>query len=222
MTKWVIYILTNPSFPEYVKIWYADATNQRLSQLNRSECIPFAFRIFAYYKVDERLTDMKLHKMIDKLNPNLRAIENFNWKKRVREFFAMDAEDAYSILETIAEINWMKKNLVKVNPTEKEQESEKIAREVEQKCREKAKSFSFYSIWIKDWDEIYFTRDPEKKAKVISDVKVEYEWETMTLSWLAAKLLGKNSSKWVWWPDFFSYNWKKINDIRRELWLINF
>ena len=222
MTKWVIYILTNPSFPEYVKIWYADDINQRLSQLNRSECIPFAFRIFAYYKVDERLTDMKLHKMIDKLNPNLRAIENFNWKKRVREFFAMDAEDAYSILETIAEINWMKKNLVKVNPTEKEQESEKIAREVEQKCREKAKSFSFYSIWIKDWDEIYFTRDPEKKAKVISDVKVEYEWETMTLSWLAAKLLGKNSSKWVWWPDFFSYNWKKINDIRRELWLINF
>ena len=222
MTKWVIYILTNPSFPEYVKIWYADDINQRLSQLNRSECIPFAFRIFAYYKVDERLTDMKLHKMIDKLNPNLRAIENFNWKKRVREFFAMVAEDAYSILETIAEINWMKKNLVKVNPTEKEQESEKIAREVEQKCREKAKSFSFYSIWIKDWDEIYFTRDPEKKAKVISDVKVEYEWETMTLSWLAAKLLGKNSSKWVWWPDFFSYNWKKINDIRRELWLINF
>ena len=47
----VIYILTNPSFPEYVKIGYADDVNQRLAQLNRSECIPFAFRIYATYEV---------------------------------------------------------------------------------------------------------------------------------------------------------------------------
>ena len=35
----VIYILTNPSFPEYVKIGYANDINRRLQQLNRSECI---------------------------------------------------------------------------------------------------------------------------------------------------------------------------------------
>ena len=38
----VIYILTNPSFPEYVKIGYADNVESRLKQLNNSECIPFA------------------------------------------------------------------------------------------------------------------------------------------------------------------------------------
>ena len=43
----VIYILTNPSFPEYVKIGYADDIDKRLQQLNRSECIPFAFRVYA-------------------------------------------------------------------------------------------------------------------------------------------------------------------------------
>ena len=32
--KGVIYILTNPSFPEYVKIGYADDVNARLKQLN--------------------------------------------------------------------------------------------------------------------------------------------------------------------------------------------
>ena len=37
----VIYILTNPSFPEYVKIGYADDIDRRLQQLNRSECIPY-------------------------------------------------------------------------------------------------------------------------------------------------------------------------------------
>ena len=55
----VIYILTNPSFPEYVKFGYADDVNRRLKELNRSECIPFAFRLFAYYEVSNRLSDKK-------------------------------------------------------------------------------------------------------------------------------------------------------------------
>ena len=42
--KNVIYILTNPSFPQYVKIGYADNVESQLKQLNNSECIPFAFR----------------------------------------------------------------------------------------------------------------------------------------------------------------------------------
>lgn len=48
----VIYILTNPSFPDYVKIGYADDVQKRLKELNRSECIPFAFRLYAYYEED--------------------------------------------------------------------------------------------------------------------------------------------------------------------------
>ena len=67
----VIYILTNPSFPEYVKIGYADDIDKRLQQLNRSECIPFAFRVYATYEVNSRLSDLKIHSIIDKLNPNL-------------------------------------------------------------------------------------------------------------------------------------------------------
>ena len=59
--KGVIYILTNPSFPEYVKIGYADDVNKRLAQLNRSECTPYAFRVYATYEVDQRLDDLKLH-----------------------------------------------------------------------------------------------------------------------------------------------------------------
>jgi len=82
--KGVIYILTNPSFPEYVKIGYADDVKKRLQQLNRSECIPFAFRIYATYGVADRLSDIQIHSIIDSLNPNLRAIENFEGKKRVK------------------------------------------------------------------------------------------------------------------------------------------
>ena len=41
MATGVIYILTNPSFPEYVKIGYAKDLEKRMNQLNRSETIPF-------------------------------------------------------------------------------------------------------------------------------------------------------------------------------------
>ncbi len=77
----VIYILTNPSFPEYVKIGYANDINRRLQQLNRSECIPFAFRVYATYEVSSRLSDLKIHSIIDKLNSNLRSVESFNGKR---------------------------------------------------------------------------------------------------------------------------------------------
>lgn len=54
--------------------------DSRLKQLNNSECIPFALRIYATYEVEERLTDLKLHALIDQLNPNWRSIDNVDEK----------------------------------------------------------------------------------------------------------------------------------------------
>ena len=127
----VIYILTNPSFPEYVKIGYADDLNKRLKELNRSECIPFAFRVYAVYEVNERLKDIAIHNMIDSINPTLRAIETFDGKKRKKEFYAMTADDAFAILETIATISGTVDRLHKLTPEGHEILDEKIASEVE-------------------------------------------------------------------------------------------
>ena len=90
-----IYILTNPSFPQYVKIGYATDVKQRLAELNRSTAVPFAFRVYATYEVDSALSDKKLHAILDKLNPDLRSTEEVDGKKRVREFYAMPPEDVY-------------------------------------------------------------------------------------------------------------------------------
>lgn len=129
--KGVIYILTNPSFPKYVKIGYSDNVNKRLEELNRSECIPFAFRLYAYYKVENRLSDKKVHELIDGLNPELRSVENINGKERKREFYAMPKEQAYSILKSIATINNLEDNLVLVEPTKEEIEDEEEAADIE-------------------------------------------------------------------------------------------
>ena len=100
-----IYIFTNPSFPQYVKIGYATDVKQRLDELNRSTAVPFAFRVYATYEVDSALSDKKLHSILDRLNPELRSTEEVDGKRRIREFYAMTPEDAFSILEAIAEIN---------------------------------------------------------------------------------------------------------------------
>ena len=100
-----IYILTNPSFPEYVKIGYADDVNKRVQQLNSSEAVPFSFHIYATFDVIERLTDKKLHDFIDKINPDLRSKEKVGDKIRVREFYHIQADDIYSAFESMAEVN---------------------------------------------------------------------------------------------------------------------
>lgn len=127
----VVYILTNPSFPEYVKIGYADDIERRLKDLNRSECIPYAFRVFATYRVSERLSDVAIHNMIDSINPHLRAIETFDGKKRKKEFYAMTADDAYAILETIAKISGTTRRLRYCTPEGHEIIDEKNAADVE-------------------------------------------------------------------------------------------
>ena len=125
-----IYIMTNPSFPEYVKIGYATDVQQRLDELNRSSAVPFAFRIYATYEVDSALSDKRLHSILDKLNPELRSMEEVDGKKRVREFYAMTPEDAYSILEAIAEINGYKHRLKKWKATAAEKKDEEMAQEI--------------------------------------------------------------------------------------------
>lgn len=156
----VIYILTNPSFPEYVKIGYADDLDKRLKQLNRSECIPFAFRVYAVYEVHERLQDVAIHNMIDSINPTLRAIETFDGKKRKKEFYAMTADDAYSILETIAKISGTTGRLRRMTPEGHEITDEVIAEEVENGVVYTEEAFlnraddNIKSLYIKIRDEL--------------------------------------------------------------------
>lgn len=213
-TKGVIYILTNPSFPDYVKIGYADDINVRLKQLNRSECIPFAFRIYATYEVDSRLSDIKVHSIIDKLNPDLRSIDTFNGQKRKKEFYAMSPEDAYEILEAIADINGMTDRLKRYNMSDAEANDKKMAEDVEKNNSGKAANFTFSMCGIKAGEIIEYCNDPSITATVVDEKHVEYAGQTMTLTALAKILLGAKYS--VAGPRFFKYKGEWLNDLRNK------
>ena len=213
----VIYILTNPSFPEYVKIGYADDIDKRLQQLNRSECIPFAFRVYATYEVNSRLSDLKIHSIIDKLNPNLRSIENFNGKQRVREFYAMSPEDAYSILEAIAEIHGRADKLKRIAMDETQKKAEETAQEIEEEHKERLSPFTFSKCNIPAGAFVSWYDDPDMQFKVLDEKTVEYKGKPFSLSALAALILGKDSSAGIAGPRYFKYKGEWLNDIRHRL-----
>lgn len=62
-----------------------------------------------------KFLDLSLHDLIDKLNPELRSIDNFDGKERKREFYAMSPEEAYSLLECIAKISRTEDRLKKMS-----------------------------------------------------------------------------------------------------------
>ncbi len=206
----VIYILTNPSFPDYVKIGYADNIEQRLRQLNNSECIPFAFRAYAMYEVRDRLTDKVLHGLIDNLNPDLRSLDSFDGKKRVREFYAMSAEEAYNLLDAIAKISGTTDRLKKLTPEGHEQEDEKIAREISEVTRRK--NFNFAEYGIQPGAELVFIEDERIRPVVVDDRRITYAGETTSVSALAQKLKGLTHP--IQGTLYFTYNGEILTDLR--------
>lgn len=213
MMTGVIYILTNPSFPQYVKIGYASDLNRRLAELNRSEALPYAFRAYAIYETGKRLTDKALHELLDTLNPDLRTIETFNGQRRTREFFEMSAEDAYSILEAIARISGTENRLHRVTPTGEQIEEERDAEEVRDKQRRAP--FRFSMVGLRPGDEVAFVGDTAKKAKVVDERHVEFNGVTTSLSALAEELTGLGHA--LQGPLYFSYEGELLTDRRDRM-----
>lgn len=211
--KGVIYILTNPSFKEYVKIGFAHDIEKRLRQLNRSETIPFAFRVYAIYEVNSELTDKELHNLIDQLNPDLRTIETFDGKKRVKEFYAMSAEEAYAILESIAKISGTTACLKRLTPEGHEVIDEQIANEVQEIARRGA--FRFSQVGIKPGEEIVFTEDESIRPVVVDDRHIEYKGQTTSMSALAQQIKGFNHA--VQGTLWFTYKGVKLTDLRDKI-----
>ena len=209
--KGVIYILTNPSFPEYVKIGYAKDIEQRLLQLNRSETIPFAFRVYATYDVVTPLSDLILHDLIDGLNPDLRAIETFNGKKRTREFYEMTPEYAYNILSSIAKLSGTESRLKRIKPEGHEVEDIKMAEEAEKAYRRG--SFTFSSVGINPGEIISFVPDLSITATVVDDKHIRIGETVTSLSGAAKSILHKNALQG---PKYWSYNGRILDDIRTE------
>lgn len=211
--KGYIYIFTNHSFKEWVKIGYADDWQKRLTDLNRSSAVPLAFRAYATYEVTEKLTDKALHAMLDLLKPDMRSRDRVKGRERVREFFAMSAEDAYKILEAIAKISGTRDRLKRIEMDDESKADEKFSDELKQVSRRGP--FSFEKCGIMPGSTIQYIKNRKIEAIVIDDRRVQYGDETMSVSALAKLLLKVNHP--VQGTIYFEYNGEILDDIRSRL-----
>ena len=192
MANGYIYIMTNPALNGMVKIGYATDVETRRQQLSTT-ALPYEYEIYATYETSGNREDKKLHKLIDNLNPDLRVTKN-------REFFVMEPEDAYELLEAIATISGTKDKLKKV----------KIDAAKKQNIRKPPVNFDKCGIPV--GAELVFVEDPAVVAIVASERKVFYNNELTSLSAISDSKKGYSTSG----PSFFTYNGKLVADIARE------
>ena len=192
MANGYIYIMTNPALNGMVKIGYATNVEARRQQLSTT-ALPYEYEIYATYETSGNLEDKKLHKLIDNLNPDLRVTKH-------REFFVMEPEDAYELLEAIATISGTKDKLKKV----------KIDAAKKQNIRKPPVNFDKCGIPV--GAELVFVEDPAVVAIVASERKVFYNNELTSLSAISDSKKGYSTSG----PSFFTYNGKLVADIARE------
>ena len=192
MANGYIYIMTNPALNGMVKIGYAADVETRRQQLSTT-ALPYEYEIYATYETSGNLEDKKLHKLIDNLNPDLRVSKN-------REFFVLEPEDAYELLESIAIISGTKDKLKKI----------KVDAAKKQQIRKPPVNFAKCGIPV--GAELVFVDDSTVVATVESERKVRYNGEITSLSAISDSKKGYSTSG----PSFFTYNGKLVADIARE------
>lgn len=109
----VVYILTNPQYPGYIKIGYASDLKQRVQSLNTGALVEFV--PYAVYETPKELGDIEIHKIIELLNPILRASKFNGGKVALKEFFKLEPEEAFELLQHIAIVSGTEKKLYKVD-----------------------------------------------------------------------------------------------------------
>jgi len=130
----------------------------------------------------------------------------------------MPPEDAYAILEAIAEINGYKDRLKKWVATSEEKKNEALAEKISEEHKERCAPFAFSMCQIAVGEEIEFScRGNENDGtvcKVVDDKHVEYNGETWSLSALAKMFSHRTNA--VAGPQYFKYKGEWLNDIREK------
>lgn len=197
----IVYILTNQSMPDTIKIGITDNLERRMRELdNTSTPLPFE----CYYAVevqDAKVIEKKIHEGLDD-----------NRIRQSREFFNTSPEQAKAILE-IAEVMGGKN----VTPTEDVVETPQDKQALEN-ARKKRSKFNFNMINIVPGTILEFSKDKSITCEVVDDTKVKFRGQTTSLSASANTILREMGYDWeqAHGPRFWIYQGKSLRDLRYE------
>lgn len=199
MENEIIYILINEAMPGYVKIGRTSNLEQRVRELSASTSIPLPFTVFYASTVkDAGFVEHQLHDAFDnnRINPR-------------REFFLIAPERVVAALK-LAELENItpKRDLIET----------KEDREAHEEALERRGRFNFELAKIPLGSEIYFSRDENKKAKVInlnSAKSIEYNGMITSLSTSAQEILGVTYG--VAGTDYWMFDGETLDERRRRI-----
>ena len=194
--KGIVYVLTNDYMPGLVKIGYtAQSIKERLKELDKTGT-PWPFR--CHFAIEtERYKEIE--KLAHEAFAGYRVREN-------REFFEISPEKAVAALR----ISGAKE--LKLDDEAIDEDGNAIVNPKEVR----KKRFDFQKYGIPVGAELIFTRDNEKKCKVIGNGNVDYNGKEFSLSKLALMLLKEMGYNWkqVSGPAFFSYEGTILTDLK--------
>ena len=197
----IVYILTNQSMPDTIKIGITDNLERRIKELDNTS-VPLPFECYYAVEVDDASKiEKKIHEGLD----DKRIRDN-------REFFNTTPEQAKSILE-IAEIMGGKDVTPKEVIVETPQDKQAL-----EKSRKIRKRFNFSMVNIQPGATLQFAKDTTITCVVHDDRKIKFRDKITYLSDAADIVLREMGYDWsaaqgpVWWM----YQGKTLSELRHE------
>ena len=201
MTK-IVYILTNQSMPDTIKIGITDNLERRMKELdNTSTPLPFE----CYYAVevqDAKVIEKKIHEGLD----DKRVRQN-------REFFNTSPEQAKAILE-IAEVMGGKNVTPKDDIVETPQDKQAL-----DNARKRRGRIDYFGILgIAKGTTLTFSRDQNITCEVADNGKVIFRGKETSLSGSALILTNEMGYDWVQvqGAGYWCYQGKTLIDLVAE------
>jgi hypothetical protein len=196
----VVYLLTNPTIPDLVKIGRTTDLEQRMRQLSTHSGVAVPFECFYACTVNDGVAVEKaLHEAFGdhRINPK-------------REFFRISPSRIQAILR-LFEVN---DETPTTEIVEDQQELEALHREQARQGR-----FRFDLVAIPPGSTLVFLKDESIVARVVDNQKIEFEGEITSTSNAARKVLHRMGYNWkqVRGPSYWTYEGETLEERRSRL-----
>ena len=166
----IVYLLTNPTMPDLVKIGRTTDLEARLRQLSTHSGVPVPFECFYACEVaDSVKVEKALHDAFGDHRINSR-----------REFFRLNPDRAVAILELVA----LKDATLTDEVAEDQAELDALHRE-----QTRREQFRFSMVDIAPGAVLTFSKDELITATVVDDKRINFQGEITSTSAAATKLL---------------------------------
>ncbi|MDA7440008.1 GIY-YIG nuclease family protein [Planktomarina temperata] len=198
----IVYILTNESMPDIIKIGITDNLSRRLRELDNTSS-PLPFECFYALEVDDaRGIEKLLHQAFD----DKRVRQN-------REFFNCTPEQAKSALR-IGE----KMGGIEVTPKEVVFETEQDKQALNNAKKRKGRVDYFGVLGINSGEILTFSKDQSLTCEVGENGQVIFRGEVTTLSRSALIIVSEMGYDWqqINGPGYWCYRGAKLLDLYQQ------